>query len=217
MGVNLMLKSKIQFVDNKPYININEALYSPLAYTTYFDECGEWSDFIKSGYKMFFVNISFTDLPINNSSGFTPFRTGVFESEIPDYSEFDEIVKAIISECPDAFIFPRINIAMPRRWLQENPYETVATDSGPRESLYSDLFMKDGAELLKELVAHIRSADYADRIAGYQLCGGTTQEWMHFDLLGSYSEMGMEKFRQWCFEKHGIEDRVSADQKAKTL
>ena len=206
MGVNLMLKSKIQFVDNKPYININEALYSPLAYTTYFDECGEWSDFIKSGYKMFFVNISFTDLPINNSSGFTPFRTGVFESEIPDYSEFDEIVKGIISECPDAFIFPRINIAMPRRWLQENPYETVATDSGPRESLYSDLFMKDGAELLKELVAHICSADYADRIAGYQLCGGTTQEWMHFDLLGSYSEMGMEKFKKWCFEKHGIKD-----------
>ena len=107
-----MLKSKIQIVDNKPYININEALYSPLAYTTYFDECGEWSDFIKSGYKMFFVNISFTDLPINNISGFTPFRSGVFESETPDYSEFDEIVRGIISECPDAFIFPRINICL---------------------------------------------------------------------------------------------------------
>lgn len=201
-----MLKSKIQFFDNRPYININDVLHTPLAYTTYFDECGEWPDFIKSGYKMFFINVSFTDLPINNSSGFTPFRTGVFEGEIPDYSEFDEIVRGIISQCPDAFIFPRINISMPRKWLKENPYETVATESGARESLYSDLFMRDGAELLKTLVSHIRSADYAHRIAGYQLCGGTTQEWMHHDLFGSYSEMGMKKFRKWCFEKHGIKD-----------
>ena len=56
-----MLKSKITFVDNKPFIEINGNLHAPLAYTTYFDECGEWSDFIKSGYKMFFVNVSFTD------------------------------------------------------------------------------------------------------------------------------------------------------------
>lgn len=187
-------------------ININGEIHSPLAYTTYFDECGEWSDFIKYGYKMFFVNFSFTDLPINNSSGFTPFRTGVFDTETPDYSEFDEIVSSIVAECPDALIFPRINIAMPRKWLRENPSETVFTESGPRESLYSDLFMRDGAELLKTLVAHIRSADYSDRIAGYQICGGTTQEWMHHDLFGSYSEMGIKKFRQWCFEKYGIED-----------
>ncbi len=201
-----MLKSKIQFADGKAMININGELHSPLAYTTYFDECGEWSDFIKSGYKMFFVNVSFTDLPINNASGFTPFRTGVFETETPDYTEFDEIVRSIVAECPDAFIFPRINISMPRKWLRENPYETVSTDSGPRESLYSDLFMSDGAELLKKLVSHIRSTDYADRIAGYQLCGGTTQEWMHYDLFGSYSEMGIKKFQKWCFEKYGIKD-----------
>ncbi len=202
-----MLRSKIQFINEKPNININGEIHSPLAYTTYFDEYGQWSDFIKSGYKIFFVNVSFTDLPINNSSGFTPFLTGVFDGESPDYSEFDKIVRSIVTECPDAFIFPRINIAMPRKWLQDNPYETVITENGGRrESLYSDLFMKDGGELLKELVTHIRSADYAHRIAGYQLCGGTTQEWMHHDLCGSYSEMGLKKFGKWCFEKYGIED-----------
>ena len=119
-----MLKTHIEYKNGKPFINIDGELHYPLAYTTYFDECGEWSDFIKSGYRMFFVNVSFTDLPINNSSGFTPFRTGVFDSEIPDYSEFDEIVGSIVAECPDALIFPRINIAMPRKWLKENPYET---------------------------------------------------------------------------------------------
>ena len=201
-----MLKSKIEFVNKKPFININGDLHSPLAYTTYFDECGEWSDFIKSGYKMFFVNISFTDLPINNTSGFTPFLSGVFDSDVPNYKDFDELVEKIIEECPDAFIFPRINISMPRKWLNENPYETVETEYGARESLYSDHFKRDGAELLKALVTHIRSSNYANRIAGYQLCGGTTQEWMHHDLFGSYSLMGMEKFRSWCFEKYGIEN-----------
>ena len=199
-----MLKSHIEFHNGKPFISVNGELLSPLAYTTYFEEKGEFSDFIKSGYRMFFVNVSFTDLPINNVTGFTPFRTGVFEKETPDYSEFDGIVNRILAECPDAFIFPRINIAMPRRWIENNPYETVETKTGRRESLYSDLFLRDGAELLKELVFHIRSQKYADRIAGYQLCGGTTQEWMHHDLSGSFSEMGLKKFSLWMNEKYGI-------------
>jgi beta-galactosidase len=56
------------------------------------------------------------------------------------------------------------------------------------------------------LLCHIRSAEFSDRIAGYQLCGGTTQEWFPHDLFGSYSQMGMEKFKKWASEKHGIED-----------
>ena len=115
-----MLKSTIRFTGNKPFIEINGIPHSPHAYTTYFDECGEWSDFIKSGYRMFFVNISFNDLPINNITGFSPFRTGVFETDSPDYEEFDNIVSDIINECPDALIFPRIHISMPRKWLKEN-------------------------------------------------------------------------------------------------
>lgn len=201
-----MLKTAVDFIDNKPFINVDGKICSPLAYTTYFDECGEWKDFIAHGYRMFFVNVSFTDLPINNVTGFTPFRTGIFETDIPDYSQFDKIVQSIIGDCPDALIFPRINIAMPRKWIKENPYETVNTPTGSRESLFSEAFKRDGAELLKKLISHIRCADYADRIAGYQLCGGATQEWIHHDLFGSFSEMGMEKFRKWVQLKHGIKD-----------
>ena len=189
-----------------PYIEINERLYPPLAYTTYFDECGEWSDFIKNGYKMFFVNVSFNDLPINNVTGFTPFRTGVFETKKPDYTEFESTVHSILKECPDAFIFPRIHITMPRKWVAENTYETVDTpNGGRRESLFSDKFREDGGELLKNLISHIQASDYCYRIAGYQLCGGTTQEWIHHDLNGSFSPMGLEKYKKWAAKKHGID------------
>lgn len=200
-----MLSSCIAFKNSKPYICVDSEIFVPMAYTTYFEELGEYSDFIAAGYRIFFVNVSFTDLPINNVTGFSPFRTGVFEGDKPDYSEFDETVRRIVAECPDALIFPRINIAMPRSWLEANPKETVDTPSGRREALWSDLFRRDGAELLKTLVEHIRTSDYAENVAGYQICGGTTQEWMHHDLAGSYSESGLKKFALWLKEKHGIE------------
>ena len=200
------MTSSIEFRHGRPYINIDGELHAPLAYTAYFEERAEYSDFIKNGYRMFFVNVSFTNLPINNFTGFTPFLTGVFEGDCPDYTEFDGTVSRILNECPDAFIFPRINIAMPRKWIEAHLDETVETPTGRRESLYSDLFKADGAELLKKLVSHIRSASYADRVAGYQLCGGITQEWMHHDLSGSFSEMGVKKYRLWMKEKYGITD-----------
>ena len=201
------MKSEIQYINGMPTLFADGKAIPPLAYTTYFDECGEWSDFIKSGYRIFFVNVSFTSLPINNVTGFSPFLKGIFETEAPDYSDFDNTVRSIIAECEDALIFPRINLAMPTRWINENPDETVKTPNGGlRESMLSDAFKRDGVKLLERLVLHIRSSDYSDRIAGYQLCGGTTQEWMHHDLFGSYSEKGAEKFRKWAAEKYGEEN-----------
>ena len=208
-----MAKSKIEFRNGRPYININGTLHAPLAYTTYFEECAEYADFIESGYGIFFVNVSFTDLPINNVTGFSPFTNGVFENETPDYAEFDRAVKRILSMCPDARIFPRINVAMPRKWLESNPSETVETPSGKRESLCSEAFLRDGSELLRRFVSHMRSADYAEKIAGYQLCGGTTQEWIHYDLCGSFSATSLQKFRSWAKEKYGIADMPSLSKK----
>ena len=150
----------------------------------------------ETNYKIFFVNISFTGLPINNVTGFSPFLSGVFEGDVPDYEEFDGVVHKILSSCPDALIFPRINVAMPRKWIEENPSECVGTPTGIREALCSEKYLRDGAELLKKMLSYFRSADYKDSIAGYQLCGGTTQEWMHHDMAGSFSEKRFEKF---CF------------------
>ncbi len=196
------MNSSIEFKNGKPCISADGCFYYPLAYTTYFEECGEFSDFIRSGYKMFFVNISFTELAINNVSGFSPFRTGVFENDEPDYREFDRTVGMILAECPDALIFPRINIAMPLKWIKNNPDECVSTPTGMREALWSKKFLADGAELLEKLVSHIRSSDYKGRIAGYQVCGGTTQEWMHHDMAGSFSSAALKEFEQWMKEKY---------------
>ena len=43
---------------------------------------------------MFFINVSFTEQAINNVSGFSPFRTGVFEGNEP-VSEYECEIIAI--------------------------------------------------------------------------------------------------------------------------
>lgn len=202
-----MHKSSIAFKNNIPYISIDGELYAPFAYTAYFEERGEYADFSEKGCRMFFVNVSFSSLPINNITGFTPFLTGVFDGDTPDYKVFDETVRKILAVCPDAFIFPRINMTMPEKWINEHPSETVDTlNGGKRESLYSDVYLRDATELLFTLVDHIKKEDYSYAVSGYQLCGGTTQEWFHHDLSGSFSEMGLKKFSRWMKEKYGASE-----------
>ena len=109
------------------YINDKET--TAMAYTTYFGERNRYEDFIRAGYRIFFVNASFTSLPINSAAtGFTPFRIGVFENGNEDYSEFESGVEKILSLCPDAVIFPRLYVSMPKDWIESHPEETVFTE-----------------------------------------------------------------------------------------
>ena len=77
-----MLKSKIKVINGAPYLYINDELTPAMAYTTYFEERSCYEDFIKAGYRIFFINVSFTTLPINSNTGFSPFRVGVFEDPL---------------------------------------------------------------------------------------------------------------------------------------
>ena len=206
-----MLKSEVRINSGIPRLYIDGVPETAIAYTTYFEERSAYRDFYKAGYRIFFVNLSLTDLPINShTTGFTPFRVGVFEDmENPDYSEFEYAVNKILSECPDAIIFPRIYISMPRWWVKANPDEVVDTKfGGAREILFSDVFRKDGTELLLRAVRHITSADYSHRIGGWQICGGLTQEWFHHNLYGSISSSAEKYYTKWLADNYGGEGGI---------
>ena len=199
-----MLESYIKAENGAPRLFISGEPVSPMAYTTYFEERSAYLDFIKAGYKIFFVNVSFTALPINNVTGFTPFNVGVFENpERPDYSELDDAAKKILKECENAVIFPRVYVSMPKWWIDEHPMDVVDTPSGRRESLFSEAFRHDGEKMLKELVEHVKDSDYERRVGGWQLCGGSTQEWFHFDLAGSLNESARAPFAKWVKAEYG--------------
>ncbi len=201
-----MLKSEIKREGDHVRLYVDGEPTSAMAYTTYFTERNCYADFIEAGYRIFFVNLSFTSSPINSAyTGFTPFRVGVFEDVASfDYSEFEQSVREILGICPDAIIIPRLYVSMPKWWVDSHPDEVVATKKGGyREALFSDAFRKDGGELLREAVRHISSSDYSYRIGGWQLCGGQTQEWFHHDNQGSLGKAAERQYPIWVEEAYG--------------
>lgn len=201
-----MHKSEIRQIDGKAQLFIDGAAECAMAYTTYFEERSCCADFAKLGYRLFFVNASFTALPINSAfTGFSPFRVGVFEDKNnPDYSEFECEIYRILKAAPDAVIIPRIYVSMPKWWVNAHLDECVLTaEGGYRETLFSASYRKDGARLLEHFIAHVMASDYADSIGGWQICGGQTQEWFHHDLCGSLSEAAKIPYMQWLKERYG--------------
>ena len=202
-----MLKSCVKQKNGHPCLFIDGESVAPIAYTTYFEERSCYEDFIGVGYRIFFVNLSFNTLPINNATGFSPFRVGVFDApKHPDYSEFEDVVKKILAKCPKAIIFPRVNISMPKWWCESHPSDTVITSSGKREALFSENFRKDASEMLAQAVKHIKNAEYAHRIGGWQICGGTTQEFFHHDRNGSLGSCAEEPYRLWVKKNYGVDN-----------
>ena len=209
-----MLSSAVLRANGRTELVIDGRCVPAAAYTTYFEERSRYEDFAEAGYRIFFVNISITALPINSAvTGFTPFRVGVFEDpDRPDYSEFEDAVRKILRACPDAYIFPRIYVSMPRWWTEQHDGECIDTPKGGRrEFLGSEQFRRDGAEMLRRIISHIKAADYAPHIAGWQLCGGQTQEWFFHDLCGYPAPAVVQGFRDYMETQYGVKNAPVPD------
>ena len=181
-----MIESRIGLKNGRPILLVNGKPTPAAAYITYFDERSHCKDFADAGYKLYSLCASFSSLPLNANTGYSPLF-GIFDKRgKPDFNEFDKNVRQIVSACPDAKIFPRVRISMPQWWIDEHEEDCCRSNDGRlREAIYSEDFKITGAEMLKEYIAHIQRSDYADNIVGYQIAGGMTEEWFHFDFKGS--------------------------------
>ena len=191
------IHSEIKNCNGQPTLYINGEPYAAVAYMTYLEKFNEYDDFAAAGYKFYSVPVLFSGRWISISKGLTPFKKGIFDVKgKPDFSVFDEAIEKILEACPDAYIFPRVNVSLPEWWEKENPDKLNIKDGEPcRESFYTQEWKDTVTQLLREFTGYVNSSKYASHIVGYQIAGGQTEEWFHFDLNGGYGEAAKPAFK----------------------
>ena len=196
------IHSEIKDCGGVPTLYINGEPHAAVAYMTYLEKFNEYDDFAAAGYKFFSVPVLFSGRWISITDGLTPFKKGIFDEKgNPDFSMFDEAVEKILDACPDAYIIPRVNISMPVWWEEENPAELNYKDGKScRESFYSQKWLDDASQFLREFTQYVNSSKYASDIVGYQIAGGNTEEWFHFDMNGGYGECAKPAFKAFLEE-----------------
>ena len=179
-----------------PTLFVNGEPFPAAAYMTYLEERGRYADFAAAGYTLFSVPVLFVGRWISTMKDMKPFHAGIFDKPgQPDYTVADASMKRILDACPNGWIIPRVNLAMPQWWIDAHPACTDGT--GDRESFFSDEWLRDVQTMLRDYIDHINASDYAPHIAAIQLADGNTEEWFHFDGNGGLSpaaEAGFQRF-----------------------
>ena len=190
------IRSAVADCGGVPTLYVNGEPFPAAAYMTYLEENADYEAFARAGYRLFSVPVLFAGRWINSASDTKPFHDGIFDEKgAPDFSTLDASVARILGACPDALIFPRLNLSMPLWWIEENPACTDGT--GRRESLYAPEFRETAADMLRTVIDHINESDYASHIVGYQIAGGNTEEWFHFDLNAGRGEAAERAFNEY--------------------
>ncbi|MCR5149812.1 MAG: hypothetical protein K6B52_01130 [Clostridiales bacterium] len=193
---NPPVKSCVKECGDVPTLFVNGEPYPALAYMTYLENYACYDQFADAGYTLFSLPTLFSGRWISVTEGLTPFSKGIFDEKgNPDFSVFDKSVEKVLKVCPNALIFPRVNVSMPLWWIEENTDKLDST--GKRESLYSSVWREDAADMLRAFINHVLKSDFASHIVGYQIAGGNTEEWFHFDMnagLSKSAEMGFKSF-----------------------
>ena len=179
-----MTHSEIKSIGGVPTLTVDGKAIPEAAYITYFTDKNKYSDFAEAGYRLFSVPMYFSTRSINEYSGIPPFQKGIFEDKNGSYTS-----------APDFGIIDR-NLC--EKWEAEHTDE-LATDNysffGRKCFCFSsDTWAAEVKRLLGEFIGYIESSPYRDRIIGYQLASGNTEEWFPFDPCASHGKRSIEAF-----------------------
>ncbi len=204
-----MITSEIRMIDGNPTLFVNGERVVENAYITYFIKKACYDEFAEAGYKLYSVPLYFATRGIQEINEIPPFDDGIFEDkDNPDYNVIDRAINQILEACPDAYVFPRVNMSLPLWWEKENPdelcdYGNISMEKR-RPCFSSDKWLEETKRELKLFIEHIENSPYRDRVCAYQLAGGNAEEWFGLDQKGSIGIRSREKFEQYKKEK-GIE------------
>ena len=199
-----------------PTLFINGEPHSGAAWATYRPTVEVFRDFTEAGVNLF----TFSATPTESGYGLS--RTAWTAPDEYDFSQLDERVLLLLEANPDAYFFPRLYVHAPQWWSEQHPDDIVMMDPGdgnyvpfihaggkPAPSWASETWRKDTVEGLRRLIAHVEASPYADRIVGYHIASGTTEEWMMWggneNQWVDYSPVNVARFREWLEAKYGTD------------
>ncbi len=204
-----------------PTLFINGQPRAGMTWATYGPTVEVFSDFTKAGINLY----TFAGTPTEAGYGLS--RTVWKGPGEYDYSQFDERVRMLLQVNPEAYFFPRLYVHAPKWWSAQHPDDLVLMDPGdgkpvpfihsgglPAPSWASEAWRRDTVEGLRRLIAHIEASPYADRVIGYHISSGTTEEWMMWgsneDQWVDYSPVNVRKFQQWLRDQYHTQAALRA-------
>ena len=207
------VSASVKPYNGAPTLFINNTPDSSMVYMTYTPNSRYFGQFGEKDVHIY----SFSSTP--SESGYGLATTTWIAPDKYDYSNLDERVNMVLKADPDAYIFPRIYLHSPKWWDEKYPDELVTIDPGDGKpvpfyhpggkrvpSWASETWRRDTADAIRKYIAHIKSMPYSNRIIGYHIASGTTEEWMMWggneDQWANYSKPNLESFRRWLKKKY---------------
>ncbi len=196
--------SQVKKVNGLPTLFVDGKAVPEMAYITYDTKNNRYADFASAGVRLYSVNLNFYEMPINENAPVLIYQRGIFDSGELDFSVIEENFDDIISVCPDAMIFPRVNVNLSYEWEKAHPDELCDAKKHGRSrvSFASDLWAEEVKKRLAELIECIENSRYSENVIGYQIAGGNTEEWLPFEDFGFYGKRAKEKFLKRCEENN---------------
>jgi hypothetical protein len=136
-----------------------------------------------------------------------------------DFSQFDERMMMACA-APGTLVLPRIYTGAPDWWMDAHPDECVLYSNGTRDaaerapSFSSAIWREASKRAVLALIDHIERGPWADRILGYHIAGGITEEFAQFGCVNSfaadYSPACRDRFRDWLAARYGSDEALQA-------
>ncbi len=211
--------ARIKRYNGEPAIIINDTAFPPMTITVnmksreYLKKLGE------IGFKIFYLCAS--------TNWNNPGRNGQPDGLTQTLTDFKMLMDAV----PDAYVFLRLNVAPPKEWVNAHPEEMVKFSDGTHRpvvchtvsgeptdgmmSLCSEAWRQEALPHLDEYFDALEKTEYFDRIIGFFLCGGGTDEWYYPQMItpedgtcADFSEPFRKEFELFLRKKYGTEEAL---------
>jgi hypothetical protein len=139
------------------------------------------------------------------------------------FMAMDKRIAGVLNANPDAYVVlnvpldPVYNPGM-KKWVDLHPDQLVQKDDGSTNvggyhgavnkaaSYASPVWKKDAGKAWQELIRHVRSSSYADRVIGYVPISGISWEWFYWGAQSKefvdYSKPFTQAFANWAKQQY---------------